>query len=148
MPHVHAVTAGASPCIQEEWQPLLISLQDHFQIPMRKKHTPSQQDMWSVSSDLLESFEELWAYPLGTKLINQAIIVNGLNFSVDDSTFHFPGCDVLLHRRGSCLGGVSSGVREHLGRNSWVLRIRHDGSWRQTLIDLVPELCKDAQCEE
>jgi len=131
MPHVHAVTAWAPPCVQEKWQSLLISLQDQLQVSMREKHAPSQQDVWPVSSGYLEPFEDLWAYPLGTKLINQATIVNGLHLSIDDSTFHFPGCDILLYRRGRCLGGVSSGVRESLGRNSWGLRVRHDGSWRQ-----------------
>lgn len=97
MTKMHTVTTWTTTCVEVEWLPLLVSIQDFVKLtdgmynqnkqqidrrstrhlPMWEKHPSSQQNMWLPTCQTFESLKQCLIYPLSTKLNNKLFIING-----------------------------------------------------------------------
>lgn len=56
---VHAVAAGAAPGVEEEGFAGLVAVQDTLEVAVGEEHAPTEQDVWAVSGDGLETLQQL-----------------------------------------------------------------------------------------
>jgi hypothetical protein len=96
---MHAITTRSPTGIQEKWLPLLVPIQDSVKLPTRKQsgkyiniafpaettcqkspmgkeHPSSQERMWLVPREFLESFEQRSIDTTCPKFVNQLVVVD------------------------------------------------------------------------
>lgn len=101
MSKMHAVAAGSTSGVQEEGLALLIAIQDLVEFPVREEHSPAEEDMRSLPSELFKALEKGVVYAPSPKLRDQLVIVDPLQLAVCcNGSLDLPGRNDLLVRNG------------------------------------------------
>jgi hypothetical protein len=72
---MHRARRGPSTGIEVEWLASLVAIEDLLKVSMREERASSEQEMGSLASESLESFDKLRRNLVGTELADELGVV-------------------------------------------------------------------------
>lgn len=108
VPDVDAIGGWSAARVQKERLPLLITVQDGLEVAVGEDDSAAQEMVRALARDALEAGEQLVVDLLGAELVDQLVVVDGLDHAV--------GADLARHlcRASSCQRSL-----EGLWRECW-----------------------------
>jgi hypothetical protein len=106
VPDVDAIGGRSAARVQKERLPLLIAVQDGLEVAVGEDNSAAQEVVRSLARDALEAGEQLVVDLLGAELVDQLVVVDGLDHTV--------GADLARHlcRASSCQRSLEDFSRE------------------------------------